>query len=205
MEQSYFPCGAGDQKNLLASSVVKRLLEMSSSVHTTSPAACQALPSQAQGHTALGSLSSTLQQSPHPELGKLGGKHLPSVPVALGLTCSTLEPTTTSIPEDSGHTPIPSPPESFLEVLPSLWKARLCSNKGRLNCYKGGGGGQNRIYSEMPAKLWWGQRQWFCGLRSTAACAVAFPPSADSSTLPNRGCQWHFLIWGVLLTHTQTD
>lgn len=71
------------------------------------PAACQALPFQAQGHTALGSQSSMLQQSPHPGLGKckLSGKHLVSMPVALGLTYSTLEPPTTSIPEESGpHT-----------------------------------------------------------------------------------------------------
>lgn len=102
LEQSYFPCGTGEPKDLLASSVMKGVFETSSSVHTTSPTACQALPSQSQGHIALGSLSPTLQQSP---LGKLGGKYLLSMSVALGLTCSTPEPPATSIPE--GSAPIP--------------------------------------------------------------------------------------------------
>lgn len=102
------------------------------------PTACQARPSQSQGHTALGSLSSTLQQSPYSGPGKPGGKYLLSRPLALGLTRSTPEPPTTSIPEGLHHTHTPYPLESFLGAPPSLCKARLCSNKGRLNCYEVG-------------------------------------------------------------------
>lgn len=143
------PCGAAELKDLLASPVVRGLFGTSSRSHSR-PRNLLCLPSQSQGHTALGSLSSTLQQSPHSRLGKLSGQQ----------ACRPgLDPPHPEPPFQKGlhHTPILPPPGSFLGVLPSLWKVRLCSNKEGLNCY--GVGGQSHICSEIAPGLWWGQSQ----------------------------------------------
>lgn len=163
--------------------VARGLSGTSSSVHTTSPTACQVLPSPSQRRAALGSFPSLCRKAHAQWLGPARGEHLLRTPVALGLSYSTQVPPTTSILEGLGPATHQSPFWGFL---------LHCGRQGFVPIKEDstaiGRSGQSRIRSEIAARL------RFCGSKEHRSMCCGLPPSADSSAQPATAVTVTFLF-----------